>query len=260
MTTIQSDKPKILKPAILPDDVWLFYTVWAIEAGFLIWGLLANSSKIIAITILWACIFPGIAIFFHSIFYFTTKFLIFDDKFVFVSYNPFERFLQVSRRQEMAYEDVIYAYYLDKEIDFLEKFIGKMHQKRIPIEYGDFAGKNIDMNMLSEKFHISSQEIDGLVNETDESLGKVFLQSKLKLPKYINTENARQGWIGTARAKSYLVLSNKDGSKKMYIANLYDLSGADSQYFLKTLKQRNPNIKYLMNPNKFRRLFGSHKE
>lgn len=249
MTSAQIDKPlRILKPAILPDDVWLFYVILAIEIIALVFGIIKNSSQTITMSLACICIIPGMPIFFHSIFHFTARFEIFERRFVFISYNLFERFLKVSRRQEMAYDEIAYVYYLKREIDFLEKFVRYMNKRQKPIDY-DILETGIDEKILSE--------IQKSSDETDINVCKIFLKTKLNLTKYIRAERGPKGITTTARARAYLVLSNKDGSQKAYIANFYDLSGADSQYFLNSLKERNPNIQFLMNPNKIRRLFGS---
>jgi hypothetical protein len=248
MTSAQVDKPlKILKPAILPDDVWLFYVIFAIEIIALVFGIIRNSPQTITMSLAFMCIIPGMPIFFHSIFHFTAKFELFEERFAFISYNLFERFLKVSKRQEMAYDEVAYVYYLKREIDFLKKFVHYMNKIQKPIDY-DILGMDVDEKILSE--------IQKSSDETDTNVCKIFLKTQLNLTRYIRTERGPKGTTATARARAYLVLSNKDGSQKAYIANFYDLSGADSQYFLKNLKERNPNIQFLMNPNKIRRLFG----
>lgn len=235
--------------------MWLVYVVLAIEIAIGLYGFISSGTIGIAIIMtITMCVFPGMLIFFHSIFHFSVKLEVFDDHFVVTSYDPLERFLRVSHQQQLAFKDVSYAYYLGKEIDFLKEFIRHANNKQEAVNVADLFRMGIDGEI---SFPQATQES---MHGVDDNICKVFLNTKLNFPKYISAEEGSRGGVATARIKTCLVLSNNDGSQKVYFANFYDLSGEDSQHFLKTLKEKNGNIQFLMDPAKIKRLFGSGEE
>jgi hypothetical protein len=246
----ETNKPlEVLKPAILPDDAWLFYSILAAEIIAAAYGFIRDVPAAIYSSLIFMGLFPGMSIFLHSIFHFNVRIELFDDRFTVVSFCPLERFLKIGRKQQLTFKDISYVYYLEKEISFLKKFVAHAKNKRKSANLDDLFRAGIDgqIGVL--------QAARGSLQELDENVRKVFLKTKLNFSRYLKAENGLHGTTATARARLYLVLSNSDGSQKVYLSNFYDLSGTDSQRFLRTLKERNGDIQFLMDIHKVRRLF-----
>jgi hypothetical protein len=251
----ETSKPlEVLKPAILPDDAWLFYSIFAVEMIGAAYGLIRDVPLATYLSLIVMGVIPGMPVFIHSIFHFTVRIELYEDRFTVVSFRPLVRFLKVGRRQQLAFKDISCVYYLEKEISFLKKFVAHAKKKATPAGFEDLIRAGIDGEIeLPQAAHGSFQELG-------DDICKVFLKTKLNFSRYLRAENGPRGAMATARAKSYLVLSNRDGSQKVYLPNFYDLSGTDSRNFLRILKERNGDIQFLMDTRKIRRLFGSSEE
>jgi hypothetical protein len=241
----RSNQPlEVIRPAILPDDVWLLYLFLAAETIGALYGFIAHVPVALFLSLVVMGLFPGMPLAFHSIARFTVRIELFEDRFAVVSVRPLGGLLRIGREQRLGFKDISYAYYLEREIDFLKRFVEFAEHERETTDFDDLFSAGVRGEV----------EIpDAARDESD--LPEVFLRTKLDFSRYVRVGGRLRGALGTARARSCLVLSNRDGSQKVYVANLYDLSSSDSQHFFTTLTDKNPNIQFLMDAGKVRRLF-----
>lgn len=263
MYNIIENPVKVLKPAILPDDIGLLLVILTIEIIALLAGLVtafvcgvvgSPALLIISFSLVAMFLFPGLSVIFHFIYHFLSRFEIYDDKISFTSHTP-NKYIDVGRHQQMSYKDIVYVYYFETEIDFLAKYIDYIHSLDLPIDYASFLKEQKYTGFgVSFKDFLNEYYPDGTI---DEDICKVLLRTRLKIETYFSMDE-RYRPIGTARANTYLVLANRDGNQKAYLYNFYDLSGSDSRHLMKILKQKSPNIEFLMmDPNKTKRIIDS---
>jgi hypothetical protein len=253
----KNDRPlQVIKPAILPDDN-IFYWILAVEITGLLVGAILHNRTVALSSLMFMAVLPGMPLFFHAIFHLTVTVKVFDDKLTIHTFAGSSSFIKIPWRQEIFFKDITYVYYLDKEIKFLQAFCSHQRAFKKLSEETDFT-----FNNLSKKYMLSREYFDEWFKKTEELFpdlksvdARFFLKTNLNLKKYTFIETRVKGYTATARSKAYLVLSDKDGNKKVYFANFYDLSGKDSRGLLKTLKEKNPSINFLMNTDKIRRLF-----
>jgi hypothetical protein len=254
--SIQNNKPlQVLRPAIWPDDKNVFYWIFAVEVASLLAGAILHNQIMVFLSLVFTAILPGIPLFFHTAFHLLAKVEIFDDRFVLTSYIG-NNLIKLEKKQELFFREIGYVYYLKREIEFLEAFCSHFKRLKDIKTESDFT-----FDSISKKYKITREEYDeclrkikNLPSDINSDGVSAFLQTKLNLKKYIWTETRAKGFIATARTKACLVLSAKEGGK-VYFANFYDLSGTDSQGFLRLLKEKNPKINFLMNPRQVKRLF-----
>ena len=122
---------------------------------------------------------------------------------------------------------------------FLELFCNHLERLKNLEEGSDFTFDN-----LSRKYKISPEEYGECLRKTKKifyniNAGSVdfFLKTRLNVKKYTRAR-------GSSYLDDSLVMSNKDGSKKVYFTTFNMLSDNDSKGFLKILKQKNENIKF----------------
>ena len=77
----------------------------------------------------------------------------------------------------------------------------------------------------------------------------------MNLEKYKKLSHSRGVASITAKTDIALVLANKDGSEKLYLMHFHDLSRNNWRSLMKTIKNNNPNITYLMTKNEYNNLF-----
>ena len=82
-----------------------------------------------------------------------------------------------------------------------------------------------------------------------------FLLTKVNLEKYKKCARSRGGVSITAKTDTTLILTNKDGSEKLYFMHFHDLSRNNWQSLMQTIKNKNPNITYLMTKSEYNNLF-----
>jgi len=58
----------------------------------------------------------------------------------------------------------------------------------------------------------------------------------------------------TAKVDNALVLTNKDGTEKVYLMHFHDLSRQAWQSLMQDIKNHNPNITYLMTKSEYNNL------
>ncbi len=255
MPVKNSEPLQVLRPAILPDDN-VFYWVLAVEIIAVLVGMAFHNRGVALVALMFMGVLPGMPLFFHTVFHLSVKIEIFDDRFVITSYAG-DNFVRFAHKQEMSFRDIAYVYYLEREIGALKSFCGHFRGVKDLKAEADFS-----FDSLAKKYSVTREDYDKSLARVRNSLSDIdpecvsaFLKTKLNLKKYVWTETRAKGYIGTSRVRAYLVFSSKDGMKKAYLANFYDLSGTDSRGFLRTLKEKNPRINFLMNTNQVRRLF-----
>ncbi|MBF0530313.1 MAG: hypothetical protein HQK55_13775 [Deltaproteobacteria bacterium] len=248
----ESTRPlRVMKPAILPDDN-AFYWILAIEAIGVLAGLILHKPTVSLVSLVFMGTLPGIPLFFHTIFHFAVKVQIFADKLSVTSYLG-NNVIKFASRQEIHFGEITYVYYLEQEIKFLRTFCNHFRGLKNISKENDFT-----FDGLSQKYKISREEYDEHLRKTKESLpdlesqGVFFLKTKLNLNKYMQVERSYKGGAhaATTRIKACLVLSNSDGTKKVYFANFLDLSRKDARGLLSPLKLRNSNVRFLMDPER----------
>ena len=111
-------------------------------------------------------------------------------------------------------------------------------------------------NALSE-YPISLQDIEELSDqfaETDIDILALFLSTRVNIAKYKKAESQRYGASVTARTDVGLVLSNKNGSEKVYLMYFHNLSEKDFRRLIKIVNKKKSGIQYLMTKAEINRL------
>jgi len=127
------------------------------------------------------------------------------------------------------------------------------------IKKGLKDNKNFNMDYLQSilcAYAIEPKDIAMLKDEFSQISNNTltpFFRTKLNIKKYIRIEK-----MGPTKLATGIILSNEDGTKKAYFLNFYDLNLKNCRYFVKTLKEKNPKIKFLMRKPSLKVLFGSH--
>jgi hypothetical protein len=106
-------------------------------------------------------------------------------------------------------------------------------------------------------YPITSQDLGSLSDEftnIDADILAPFLLTKVNLGKYRKAEKGRHGAHVTARVDNGLVLSNKDGTNKVYFMRFHDLSERDLLRFIEIVNSRQPAIRFLMTRKETERL------
>ena len=84
----------------------------------------------------------------------------------------------------------------------------------------------------------------------------VFLLTQVNLVKYQHAEKGRHGAYITVKTDNGLILSNNEGTKKIYFMRLHDLSKRDSHRFIKSIFENQPGVEFLMTNKERENLFG----
>ncbi len=120
---------------------------------------------------------------------------------------------------------------ISRELQNDEKFNYEYLRDRLK----DYPVDIEDLNELKDE--ISNIKVDII---------RPFLLTKVNLTKYKKVAGYRGGMSATAKVDNALVLTNKDGTKKVYIMHFHDLSRVDWQLLMQDIKNHNPNVTYLM--------------
>ena len=107
---------------------------------------------------------------------------------------------------------------------------------------------------------VSAEDLEDLRDEFANINADVlapFLLTKVNLSKYQKVSKQRNGAHLTARTDNGLVLSNENGTNKVYLMRFHDLSRADLHEFISTVNSRRPGISYLMTKKEHKHLLGN---
>jgi hypothetical protein len=119
---------------------------------------------------------------------------------------------------------------------------------------------NLNFDYVSsglEGCDISAQDLESLRDEFSNINADVlapFLLTKVRLSKYEKRERQRHGTLATVRTNVGLVLSNKDGTNKVYMMHFHDLSETDLHRLIDAINTARPGIRYLMTKSSLNRL------
>ncbi len=98
-------------------------------------------------------------------------------------------------------------------------------------------------------YPINSQDMESLNDELtniDTDILAPFLLTKVNLVKYQKAEKYRHGAQITARTDNGLVISNQDGTKKIYLMHFHNLSEKAIHRFIEIVSNKQPGVKFLM--------------
>lgn len=98
-------------------------------------------------------------------------------------------------------------------------------------------------------YSISSHDLESLSDEftnIDTDILAPFLLTKVDLVKYQKAERYRNGAHVTARTDIGLVISNQDGTKKIYLMHFHNLSEKALHRFIEIVSSKQPSVKFLM--------------
>ena len=107
-------------------------------------------------------------------------------------------------------------------------------------------------------YPIDIEDLNELKDELENikvDIVRPFLLTKVNLSKYKKVAGYRGGISATAKVDNALVFANKDGTEKVYLTHFHDLSRQAGQSLMQDIKDRNPNIIYLMTKNEYKNLF-----
>ena len=106
-------------------------------------------------------------------------------------------------------------------------------------------------------YSINSQDLEYLNDEFTNINTDVlapFLLTRVNLVKYQKAEKQRHGAHITAKTDNGLVLSNEDGTKKIYFMRFHDLSERGLHRFMEIVKSKRPGVRFLMTKKEIERL------
>ena len=108
-----------------------------------------------------------------------------------------------------------------------------------------------------KEYPVDTEDLNELKDEFENikvDIIRPFLSTKVNLAKYKKVAGYRGGMSATAKVDNALVFANKDGISKVYLMHFHDLSRQDWQSLIQDIKNRNPNITYLMTKSEYKNL------
>lgn len=281
---------KTIRPSILPDNKKLFIypvVVCLVIAGI---GIIIKNPIVIILPLIVLAVFPGISLFFHSLMHLSVIIELHPDKIMVKDYLG-NNIVRAPRRQEIAYADIIYIYYLSKEINLLLNLRNKLKKFKLSPKENDYTAtailmklddiyrkysipksmaknisrelendENFNYECLRERLKDYPVDIEDLNELKDEfanikvDILRPLLLTKVNLAKYRKVAGYRGGMSATAKVDNALVFANKEGTEKVYLMHFHDLSRQDWQSLMQEIKNHNPNITYLMTKNEYKNL------
>ena len=109
----------------------------------------------------------------------------------------------------------------------------------------------LEFDYVKEKlspYSVNPNDLDRLRDELlslDVPAPAPFLLTKINLKKLRNIESSRH-WQAGVKSRAGLVLSNKDGTSKVYLMRFRDLSREDARELMSAIRDRSGDVKYLM--------------
>lgn len=131
-------------------------------------------------------------------------------------------------------------------------------QTRQAIKKGLAIDENFNIEYVQDaltSYPMTKQDIEELSDQFTEINVDVltpFLQTKVDIVKYIKAQGPHLG----ARTDNALVISNADGTQKLYLMHFHDLSQKDWHRLIDEINIRKPGIKYLMTKKDLFHLLG----
>ncbi len=121
---------------------------------------------------------------------------------------------------------------------------------RQAIKKGLAIDENFNLEYVQDaltSYPITKQEIEELSDQFTEinvDILKPFLQTKADIVKYTKIQGTRSDY--GVKMNCTLVISNADGTQKLYLIHFHDLSQKDWRRLINEINIRKPGIKYLM--------------
>lgn len=148
----------------------------------------------------------------------------------------------------MAVEEILDRYKIQKDE---KKKIIKELKKTDDFDFAHVAG-------LLSPHAIAKSDLDNLkdtFSDLDTDALTPFLTTRLAVASLEWQESRRRGGAGlAARINAVVVLSNQDGSKKVYLKRFHSLSRADWQKLIHIINKKKPGIRYLMSRQSYRNI------
>jgi len=170
----------------------------------------------------------------------------------------FERF---ERSSQKALTDLTATGVLMRLDEICDKYdVSRETRNRIKKALTNDSNFNFEyLEAVFAGYSIDSQDLDSLIDELTRINADTvapFLRTNVNLARYQRAENQRHGAHVTARIDNGLVLSNEDGTKKVYFTHFHDLSNRDLHRFIEVVRSRQPRAEFLMTQRELRRLLG----
>ena len=154
---------KTIRPSILPDNKKLVIyplAVCLVIAGI---GIIIKNLIVVVLPLIVLAVFPGLPVFFHLLMHLFVKIELHPDKIVVKDYLG-NNTARPPYRQEMAYTDIAYIYYLSKEINLLQNLRNKLKKFKLSPKEKDYTKENLIAKYAVpadkiEEFEKSSQNI-----------------------------------------------------------------------------------------------------
>jgi len=137
----------------------------------------------------------------------------------------------------------------------LEEILGrykvpKVEKKQILKELKDADNFDFEhVSRLLSPYAINQEDIDNLkdsFSDLNDDVLTPFLLTKLSVAGLEKAEGRGRGYFAVAARNIVLVLSNSDGTKKVYLTRFHSLSRADWQNLIHIINEKKHGIKYLM--------------
>jgi hypothetical protein len=133
---------RTIRPSILPDNKKLVVyplVVCLVIAGV---GIIIKNLVVIILPLIVLGVFPGLPVFFHLLMHIFVKFELHPERIVVKDYLG-NKVVRGSSRQEMAYCDIAYIYYLAKEINLLMNLVKKLKKYKLSPKENDYTRENL---------------------------------------------------------------------------------------------------------------------
>ena len=157
---------KTIRPSILPDNKKLVIyplMVCLVIAGV---GIIIKNPIVIILPLIVLGVFPGLPVFFHLLMHAFVKFELHSERIIFRDYLG-NKIVRAPMRQEMAYADIAYIYYLGKEINLLKNLVKKIKGFKLSPKEDDYTRENLvgKYGVPAEKFEEFEKNSQNLLND-----------------------------------------------------------------------------------------------
>jgi len=145
---------KTIRPSILPDNKKLVIYPVVVCLVIATIGIIIKNPIVIVLPLIVLAVFPGLPVFFHFLMHLFVKIELHPDKIVVKDYLG-NNTVRPPYRQEMAYTDIAYIYYLSKEINLLQNLRNKLKQFNLSPKENDYTKEN-----LIEKYAVPEKQVE----------------------------------------------------------------------------------------------------
>jgi hypothetical protein len=151
---------KTIRPSILPDNKKLVVYPLIVCLAIAGVGIIIKNPIVIILPLIVLGVFPGLPIFFHLLMHIFVKIELHPERIVVKDYLG-NKIVRAPMRQEMAYADIAYIYYLGKEINLLKNLVKKLKKYKLSPKEDDYTREN-----LTGKYGVPVEKIESFEKDS----------------------------------------------------------------------------------------------